>query len=106
LQRSANDTAFAWRSGRQGLRESDVIAFVVPPEQALRPNVLFELGVAVGMGKPAIPVVPREADAARLPFPLRGRRVIRKGEPEETARRFPEQTAVVVTTEQGGNERS
>src|SRR5258708_1326514 len=39
----------------KGLRESSVIALLVTPDTIKRPNLFFEIGAAMGMGKPLIP---------------------------------------------------
>lgn len=68
-----------------GLRESDVYVALVDPESSQRPNLFFELGAAIGMGKRFIPVVPREVDVSSLPVELRSRRYLLKSSPEDTA---------------------
>src|SRR5207237_6902636 len=55
----------------KGLRESDVIAILINQGDLLRPNVLFEVGAAVGMGKRVVPVLPKEFQFSELPYPLR-----------------------------------
>lgn len=77
----------------QALRDSEVIAFILTAETAQRPNFLFELGAAVGMGKRVVPVVPKDFEAARLPHPLRIRKFLLRGSPEETAKRLLAETA-------------
>lgn len=68
-----------------GLRESDVFVALFDPQSSLRPNFLFELGAAIGMGKRVVPIVPREADTSKLPVELRVRRYLVKDSPEDTA---------------------
>ena len=69
-----------------GLRESDAIVAILTPTNARRPNVLFELGAALGTGKRLIPIVPEGADNSTIPFSLRTRRYLTKGAPDEAAR--------------------
>lgn len=69
-----------------GLRQSDAIVAVISPSNARNPNVFFELGVALGMGKRLIPVVSKDLETSSIPFDLRVRRYVTKGSPEETAR--------------------
>jgi predicted nucleotide-binding protein len=69
-----------------GLRQSDAIVAVVSRSNARNPNIFFELGVALGMGKRLIPVVSKDLETSSIPFDLRARRYITKGSPEETAR--------------------
>ena len=45
-----------------GLRSSDAIVSVLTRSNTQRPNVLFELGVALGMGKPLIPIIPPDVE--------------------------------------------
>src|SRR5207302_3905691 len=72
------------------LRESDAIVAVVSPSNARSPNVYFELGVALGMGKRLIPIVSEDLDRSAIPFDLRLRRFVTKGSPEEAAREVAE----------------
>jgi len=69
-----------------GLRASDTIVSVLTQANAQRPNMLFELGVALGGGKRLIPIVSPELDGARLPLGLGARRYLTRGAPEEAAR--------------------
>lgn len=73
-----------------GLRGSDVIVAIVSAENARRPDLLFELGVALGMGKRLIPIVPADLDASTVPFELRSRRYLTKGAPGDAAREVAE----------------
>src|SRR5438445_291680 len=68
-----------------GLRESDVLVALIDPSSSLKPNLFFELGAAIGMGKRVVPIVPREFDASKLPFELRTRRYLIRDSPEDTA---------------------
>ncbi len=70
----------------EGLRESDVIAVVVNLADPFRPDLLFEVGAAVGMGKRVVPILPKGFQARTLPYPLRVRQGILKETPEETAK--------------------
>jgi len=51
-----------------GMRESDVFVALIDPASSLKPNFLFELGAAIGMGKRVVPIVPRELDDSALPL--------------------------------------
>ncbi len=77
----------------QALRESEVVAFVLTPQTVQRPNLLFELGAAVGMGKRVVPIAAKDFDATGLPHPLRIRKFLLQGSPAETAKRLLAQTA-------------
>lgn len=73
-----------------GLRSSDAIVSVLTGANARRPNVLFELGVALGMGKPLIPIISPDLDSSAIPFELRTRRYLTKGAPDKAAREVAE----------------
>jgi len=70
----------------EGLRESDAIVAVLSARNATRPTVLFELGVALGLGKPLIPVVSPDLSGSAIPFDMRARRYVVQGAPRDTAR--------------------
>jgi TIR domain len=74
-----------------GLRNSNVIALLVTPETIQRPNLFFELGAALGMGKPLIPVVSEDVDPSVLPASLRSRGYLLRKSPEVTAEEFAAQ---------------
>jgi hypothetical protein len=74
-----------------GLRNSNVIALLVTPDTIKRPNFFFEIGAALGMGKPLIPVVSEEIDPSALPASLRNRRYLLKKSPDVTAEEFAAQ---------------
>lgn len=77
----------------QGFRDSDVIAFVITPDNVRGPNLLFELGAAVGLGKRAVAILARDVPTAELPSPLRDRCSLPRESPEETARKLLTETA-------------
>jgi len=68
-----------------GLRESDVWVALIDPGASLKPNLFFELGAAIGMGKRVVPIVPRDLDTSRLPLELRSRRCLLRDSPDDTA---------------------
>ena len=76
----------------KGLRESDVIAVLISQGDVLRPNLLFEVGAAVGMGKRLVPILPSEFQWSDLPYPLRVRQGIFRLSPAETAKKLVEAT--------------
>jgi hypothetical protein len=69
----------------RGLRESDTIIFVLTPENVRQPNLIFELGAAVGLGKRVVPILSRGLEPSTLPFPLKQRQGILRDEPHKTA---------------------
>jgi TIR domain-containing protein len=77
----------------EGLRGSDIIVVVVSPNSLERPNLFFELGAAVGMGKRVVAIVPQDLDPSRLPQPLRTRKFLVQGPPEEAAQALASETA-------------
>ncbi|SRR5713101_8919192 len=75
----------------KGLRESNVIVLLVTPDSLKRPNLFFEIGAAMGMGKRLVPVVSKDLDPSALPASLRERRYLLKGSPDVTAQEFVSQ---------------
>jgi nucleoside 2-deoxyribosyltransferase len=73
-----------------GLRDSDAIVAVLSQTRSQRPDLLFELGAALGMGKRLIPIVPEDLEKSSLPFAWRSRRYVHKGAPDEAAREVAE----------------
>jgi predicted nucleotide-binding protein len=69
-----------------GLRSSDAIVSVLSGENVRRPNVLFELGAALGLGKALIPIISPDVDASTIPAGFRTRRYLTKGAPDQAAR--------------------
>jgi len=77
----------------EGLRNSDSLLFVINSGNIDSPNLQFDLGVALGMGKRWIAVVDRDLAEKDLPWPIRSRRYVLRGEPEETAREIAQALA-------------
>ena len=80
------------RAIEKGLRDSDIIVFLTP-QSVNRPNLYFELGAALGMGKRVVSIVPRDLDPSLLPQPLRIRKFLPQASPEETAIALAEETS-------------
>jgi len=68
-----------------GLRSSDVFVALFDTEYSSKPNLYFELGAALGMGKRVVPIVPKGLDPSRLPLEIRLRRYLVRDSPEQTA---------------------
>jgi hypothetical protein len=68
-----------------GLRNSDVLVALLDAEFPSRPNLFFELGAAIGMGKRVVPIVPKGIDPSILPLDFRLRRYLIRDTPERTA---------------------
>ena len=68
-----------------GLRGSDVIVALLDPEYPARPNLFFELGAAIGMGKKVVSIVPKGLNLKDLPLDVRLRRYLIRDSPEQTA---------------------
>jgi len=68
-----------------GLRNSDVLVALLDAEAPAKPNLFFELGAAIGMGKRVVPIVPKGIDLGALPLGLRLRRFLVRDTPEQTA---------------------
>jgi predicted nucleotide-binding protein len=63
-----------------GLRSSDAIVTLISDRNARRPNLFFELGFALGEGKKVIPVISPDVDAGKIPYDLRSRRYLLRGD--------------------------
>jgi hypothetical protein len=68
-----------------GLRGSDVLVPLLDAESSSAPNLFFELGAALGMGKRIVPIVPKDLDPKVLPLDVRLRRYLVRDTPEHTA---------------------
>ena len=68
-----------------GLRNSDVLVALLDADAPAKPNLFFELGAAIGMGKRVVTIVPKEIDLGALPLDLRLRRYLVRDTPEQTA---------------------
>jgi hypothetical protein len=68
-----------------GLRSSDVLVALLDAEAPTQPNLFFELGAAIGMGKKVVPIVPKGMDPNVLPLDVRLRRYLVRDTPEHTA---------------------
>ncbi len=68
-----------------GLRGSDVLVALFDADAPSKPNLFFELGAALSMGKKVIPIVPRNLDPSSLPLDVRLRRYLIRDTPEHTA---------------------
>jgi len=73
-----------------GLRRSDVFVALIDSSQIKKPNLYFELGAAIGMGKRVVAIVPKDFPAAELPSEIRFRRYLTRDSPEETAQELSE----------------
>jgi nucleoside 2-deoxyribosyltransferase len=67
------------------LRNSDVLVALWDSKRESTPNVYFELGAAIAMGKRVVAVVPKDVDPTVLPLKLRWRRYLIRDTPEKTA---------------------
>lgn len=76
----------------RGLRNSDLVVMLLTEKNAGRPNVLFEYGAALGLGKRVVAIVPQEMSADKVPVALRLRRYLTKDNPEETAAKLLNET--------------
>ena len=68
-----------------GLRSSDVLVTLLDADSSSRPNLYFELGAAIGMGKQVVPIVPQGTDPNILPLNVRSRPYLIRDTPEHTA---------------------
>jgi len=68
-----------------GLRGSDVLVALLDADSPSRPNLFFELGAAIGMGKKVVAIVPKDLDPSARPLEVRLRRYLIRHTPEQTA---------------------
>ncbi len=68
-----------------GLRGSDVLVALLDADSSSKPNLFFELGAALGMGKRVVAIVPKDLDPGVLPLDVRLRRYLIRDTPEQTA---------------------
>ena len=70
------------------LKKSDIVITLLSPESTNNPNVLFELGMAVGLGKKVIPIAKRNTDISSIPFNIRNRKLIVAADPRSAAKKL------------------
>lgn len=63
-----------------GLRNSDVLVALLDPDPSSKPNLFFELGAAIGMGKKVVPILPENTQSD-----IRFREYLIRNTPEQTA---------------------
>src|SRR5262245_3906408 len=68
-----------------GFRNSDGLVTLLDADAQAKPNLFFELGAAIGMGKRVVPIVPKEMDLNSFPLDFRLRRYLVRDTPERTA---------------------
>jgi hypothetical protein len=68
-----------------GLRSSEVLVALLDADSSSKPNLFFELGAALGMGKRLVAIVPKDLDPNVLPLDVRLRRYLIRDTPELTA---------------------
>ncbi len=90
---SVNPGESIQHSIENGLRESNLIVLMVTPSTVDRPNLFFEMGAALGMGKPVVLVRSEDVDIRELPSALRDRKFLLKRSPEATAEELVQGTA-------------
>ncbi len=72
------------------LRSSDAIVSILTAENAQSPELFADLGMALGLGKPLIPIVSAELESSAIPAAFRSRQYVMRGEPDEAAREVAE----------------
>jgi hypothetical protein len=76
----------------RALRETDLFVLLLTKKNMQRPNILFEWGAAVGLGKPVIPIISRDIDPSTIPVALRLRQFLNRERPEDTADKLINET--------------
>ena len=79
-----NNNAFE-QSFERRLCESSLIVSLVTPADVNGANLFFDIGVALGMGKPLVFVRSADLEPGRIPAALRKHKILLKGSPEATA---------------------
>lgn len=79
------------------LTNSKYVVFLVSPKSNRSSWAAFELGAALGMGKPVLPVVSADVSDEELAGPIRSRKFIRESDTETLAA----QLASVVLSKDG-----
>ena len=77
-----------------GLRESDAIIAIVSKYNVDSPNIYFELGVALGLGKKLIPIIEEGLEPSLIPFDLRTRRFLTRGSPSDVAKQVAQSVVI------------
>jgi len=77
----------------EGLRGSEYLVPVITAENLGSPNLLFELGAAIGMRKKIVPIVSEDLPPSSLPREIRIRQYLVRHSPEATADELVSQTA-------------
>lgn len=88
----------AWTDGdeeslEKGLRESNLIVLLATPGNVNRPNFFFDIGAAVGLGKPLVFVRSADLEVERIPAGLQHYKFLVKGSPEATAEQLVQEIA-------------
>jgi len=84
----------SWREKlEEGLRQSRNIVFVVTPETARSNWMALELGAALALKKPLIPIVDEDTPLSDIPGPIRIRKSLAKGDPVAVAERIVRELA-------------
>ncbi len=83
----------------EGLRQSRRIAFIVTPATARSNWMAFELGAALALNKPLIPIVAEDTPLEDIPGPIRLRKSLSKDDPVAVAERIVRDIASERETE-------
>jgi TIR domain-containing protein len=78
---------------RKALGESSHLVLLVGPGAGKSNFLALELGMALGLGKPIIPVVDAEVPLEEIPGPIRRRRCLKKEDPQLVADEIAEAVA-------------
>jgi len=79
----------SWRDALEaGLRGSDVLVALLDPESRVNPNLFFEVGAAIGMGKQVVSIVPKDVNPNVSLSDIRLRQHLVRDTPEVTAEEF------------------
>jgi TIR domain len=71
---------------RRALESSEYVVSVLDPKEVTQPNIMFEAGMAVGLGRKVVFVAP--AKAGSLPPDLKGSTYVHRKTPDQTAKQL------------------
>jgi hypothetical protein len=72
----------SWREKiEEGLRQSRYVGFIITPETARSNWLALELGAALALKKPLIPIVAEDTPLEDIPGPIRLRKALPKSDP-------------------------
>jgi hypothetical protein len=69
----------------KALKDSETVVLLIDKDNAKSPNLFFEFGAALAMGKKVLPVILGNVDPSDLPFDLKQQKALKRLSPDEVA---------------------